>query len=92
MGGIGSAGHDGSAWRDAREAELRALVQTAITDCPQGVNGQSVTIETTLDEIVDVRSETAGSPVASCTSEAIWSIRLPPSFDRMASFRIELSP
>lgn len=84
---MGSAQRD-EGWHSAREKELSELVRTASAHCALGEVGQTVRIETTMDEIVDVTAAPSKRASRQCLVEAVWSIRLTPRFDRATSFEI----
>lgn len=53
-----------------------------------------LTVETTLDEVVDVSVDTAGGrALATCATEAAWALALPAAFDQEhAAFRVPFDP
>ncbi|OJH40067.1 hypothetical protein BON30_13455 [Cystobacter ferrugineus] len=68
---------------DPREldAELERLLRAAITACPRGSKPLQVQVESTRDEIIDVRVVGAASPgEEACVREAAWALRLGVSF------------
>lgn len=76
-------------WHATRVVELRALLKAASANC-QSVEDAKIRVETTLDEIVDVSVTATQEPAMQCLVEAAWTVRLSPSFNRLASFDISL--
>jgi hypothetical protein len=83
MGTIGATD-----WKEARTKELSALVGAASAQCASTDDAMTFRIETTMDEIVDVVLTAREQTSQLCRIEAIWSIRLPPNFNRSTSFEI----
>jgi hypothetical protein len=80
--GGGGAGHGIGRARLDRDAFLRARLREAGEACGVGKATLRATLETTLAEVVDVVSVTAGDAVAqTCVSERLWAIELPGDFD-----------
>lgn len=95
LGGIGGVGAGfgsgsgrlfgrGAARAVDKEAWLRAQLLAAMGSCAPSSKELTVTLESTLDEVVDVgRVELAPSRDAkaeSCVREAMWQLALPPTF------------
>jgi hypothetical protein len=76
-----------------RQGFLEQRLQTELARCGGTPGSVWLDIETTLDEIVNVTSDTNGSapPVVSCMVEAAWALHLPPAFEEAwETFRVEL--
>jgi hypothetical protein len=90
-GGVGSGiglGHVGRLRVD-RDAWLRDALAQARKAC--GAPALRVTVETTLDEIVDVRASSSDA-AARCVVEAAWAFTLPAAFDEEhATFAVDLT-
>jgi hypothetical protein len=98
--GIGSCGCGGSfsstcgIGRGVPGVDRRALLEEALAPgraaCADRLavpaSGQ-LTVETTSDEVVDVRVTAASDAMAECLTEAAWALRLSPQFQRDASNR-----
>lgn len=85
---VGISGHGSLASEPDRDAVLRALMADHVAMCAGStggaIDGVSVAIETTSQEIVDVHAD-AGSPaMAACVEEEAWRLWLPRAFDRAA--------
>jgi Mg-chelatase subunit ChlD len=79
MGGWGHGGATG--------AHLTALLRRPLARCtarhrPAPGWQVSLRVETTIDEVVDVKGRGAGGPMQRCVREAVWKLRLPPTFTR----------
>ncbi|AGP35419.1 hypothetical protein [Sorangium cellulosum] len=94
--GLGHGGPTGSGSAFDHRAYLRAALQKAFGGCPAGPRSARVTLETTVDEVVDVPAvRLAGRHAAAvrrCLGEAAWSLVLPGEFiEQLASYEIEIS-
>nr|HEX4314599.1 proprotein convertase P-domain-containing protein [Kofleriaceae bacterium] len=78
LGSIGTVGHGGGATRIA--PDLHALVDAAACLRDTASADVSLEVETTRDEVVDVRNTGAASPRAACLVEAVWQTRLDSRF------------
>jgi hypothetical protein len=82
VGRIGTSSHDHSigtsGGRGTAPLDLRAQLQPAIDSCHAGEAEVAVSVETTLEEIVDVSVVVtpAVPAVASCITEAVWDTTL----------------
>jgi hypothetical protein len=77
------------------DTELKRMLQPAIAACPHGSQPLQVQVETTGDEIVDVRvMDAASADEESCVREATWALRLGASFNGGATsfHRVTLRP
>ncbi|WP_437676681.1 hypothetical protein [Sorangium sp. So ce131] len=82
-----------------RPGFLRAALGQAFARCPAGPASARVTLETTVDEVVDVPSVTlagsddaAAAPVRRCLEDAAWDLDLPGAFRQtFARYEVELS-
>ncbi|WP_437617267.1 hypothetical protein WMF20_41815 [Sorangium sp. So ce834] len=74
---------------------LRAGTIEALGSCPPGPKSARVTLETTVDEVVDVPAvRLAGSHAAAerrCLGEAAWSLALPGEFSEQLASDEEVS-
>ena len=81
LGSIGTIGHGGGS---PRIDFLRDELGAAFRRCPAGAKAATVTLETTVDEVVDVpRVKLAGgsdAAVERCLEDATWALALPPHF------------
>ncbi|WP_437676683.1 hypothetical protein [Sorangium sp. So ce131] len=96
MTGIGHGGPTGSGNPFDHRAFLRAALEKAFGECPAGPASARVTIETTIDEVIDVPSvKVVGKEVVAvreCLAEAAWGLALPLDFrERFARYEIEVS-
>jgi hypothetical protein len=74
----------------ARKNELVRLTHEATESCGSAPGG-ALELETTLDEIVDVRLESVPEKVARCVEARAWASRLSLAFDQpSATFRVGL--
>lgn len=78
-----------------REAYLRTQLAPELVRCGGKAGTAYASIETTLDEIVEVETGAQGDPVddaiVSCLNEAVWALMLPAGFDQESEmFRVEL--
>ncbi|KYG05989.1 hypothetical protein BE21_37465 [Sorangium cellulosum] len=94
--GLGHGGPTGSGSAFDHRAYLRAALQKAFGGCPAGPKSARVTLETTVDEVVDVPAvRLAGRHAAAvrrCLGEAAWSLALPGEFiEQLASYEVEVS-
>jgi hypothetical protein len=86
MGGVGLTGVGNAS--GGRPADLQGFFKNKLSDalrtCGGGARGATVTLETTLAEIVDVTSVAISAPrdaaVESCFTSAIWDLQLPSMF------------
>ena len=93
LGSIGTIGHGGGSYA---EPFLRDALSAAFRGCPAGAKAATVTLETTLSEVVDVpRVALAGGPDAAverCLEEAAWALALPSRFsDPWASHEVKIA-
>lgn len=85
-GGLGLSGQGHGGGGVAFHPDLRALID--VKPCvrahrPAAPWQVTLAVETTRDEIVDVRVEQGGNqPIAACLVEAVWAVRLDGTFDR----------
>ncbi len=82
----GIAGHGTAGSEPDRDAMLRALLADRVAMCAgstgSAMDGVSVAIETTSQEIVDVHADASTPSMAACVEEEAWRVWLPPVFDR----------
>jgi hypothetical protein len=72
--------------------ELRSQLQPAVMRCG-ATRGLAITVETTYEEIVDVRIETRDPDMRSCVEEAVWDTMLKiPSAPAHATTRVAFEP
>jgi hypothetical protein len=97
--GVGSIGtvHRGRRGPDPdRDALLAGALSAPLRACAalHGAAPVTLTIETTLDEVVDVSVNAGGrAALAACAADAAWALSLPASFDQPhATFRVPFDP
>jgi len=85
---VGISGHGSGAREPDRDAILRVLMADGVAMCAGStggaVDGVSVAVETTSQEIVDVHADAATPAMAACVEEEAWRLSLPAAFDRAA--------
>jgi hypothetical protein len=90
--GTGRVGRRRSAPEPDRQALLAAALLAPLRACAarHGAARIELTIETTLDEVVDVAARGGSAALADCAREAVWALALDPHvFDqRHASFQL----
>lgn len=91
-GGDGAYGHGPQL---DRQAFLESELRPELARCGGKAGTAYVDLETTRDEIVEVKLSSTQAPlddaVASCVDEAVWALLLPAAFDEeFAQFRVEL--
>ncbi len=85
LGRLGSIGHGGGAWRSFDlMAHLRRELRAAGAACGVKSDELSTTLETTLEEIVDVRDVALASArdakAEACVRDRLWAVELPGVF------------
>jgi Vault protein inter-alpha-trypsin domain/Proprotein convertase P-domain len=93
--GAGRYGTIGGGGGSAEQLDLASLIPTQACvrkHAPGRAWSVKLSVETTKDEIVDVKVDGALDPLAACLVEAAWSVRLPAAFAPYSrTFSFELS-
>ncbi|HEU5059622.1 MAG TPA: hypothetical protein VFU21_23990, partial [Kofleriaceae bacterium] len=75
-----------------RDALLAGALAAPLRACRalHGAGRATLTVETTVDEVVDVSAHAGGNPaLAACAADAAWALALPAAFDQPhATFRV----
>ena len=71
---------------------LQGLLAPEVARCGAQLSGEleSIWVEATGDEVVDVGVSASNPALAACLTEAAWEIRLPTVFDSHRTYRVPL--